>query len=253
MAASGSGTGESRLYNELLDDYVKSTSTVLKLVAQVRRAVSTFCRSDENAGSLVEFRWLTTTYETSRLHDLAGKYGFNVLERALWKNLSDLRRAESAFKLESYTFLTHGCPGLGFEWRRVESGRSVAVGVQVQQSEYRHYISAHPAPVAEPAWLERGEVCLGEMGDPLCSPENWWHTKVADGLTVGARPSPEKPSAGNSSRKVFTKNKFHYTSCDAESVSFVTLSAAVRQSLTLAKELVAKSEFQQWANAAARG
>lgn len=221
------------LLSALLNDYSHSTSTLLEILKKTREAVANYCGGSGKLEELFDFD-SSQLFANNRIHDLIGKYAFNQLELSIARNmrkkgLSDV--VAEPFDFETYTFMSHGKPGLGLELVAEQNygrgKRKVSIGVQIQDGKYRHYIScSHPEEDSNR--LDTWENVFGNLDSASTADMdgNWW----------GAMPS----QAGN--RGTFTKNAFHYVACDATQLTFKKLVDAVKNSLQKAADTIKGNE-----------
>ena len=183
-----------------------------------------------------------------RLHDLAGKYFFSLLETAIRNAVVEqCTPLPDGWSLSSYTSFSRSIPMLGLELTATETTqiirrnaitetnhRSVNVGVQIQGNSYRHYLAVtKPINGLEELAVENflGWFTSSPFEVPMAGTtmdENSIVREI-DGLRNGRR----------SNLKVFGKEKFLYSDADCSSATFETLVAAVVKSITEAKELCA--------------
>ena len=137
--------------NSIVNDYVVHLKNLANLITKVLAHSNKNFNSDCNALYRCICCWTNNAnFKQIRIHDLIGKVVFNDLEKRL---LNHIPRCEhNSIKLRSYTHYSNQRPGIGFEWQfegsseKNEKGRRktkkvFSIGVQIQGSDYRHYIS----------------------------------------------------------------------------------------------------------------
>ena len=216
---------------ELLRDYRHSTSKVLDILDKVDKATAAFAAHSNNAKfSVLVKATMDPAFRQKRIHDLVGKYAFDLLRFKLVEKIAPTAEV-SGFQFRSEAFMSNATPGAIFEYVLDSSAkkgtRSVHVGVQLQGSIYRHFIAAtHPA--------DRDDESLGNLAALMGKSDDdatWWHVDNSDkGLPN------QKAEFG-----VFNENAFLYTAADVSSLTFIGLQKLLASSLARLRDKLSES------------
>lgn len=241
--------GATDLTSQLLSEYRTSTSHLLQVLAKTRCAVLQWCAGEGESQETLGSVWGAVKHENFknlRIHDLVGKYAYDIVRRELINEVNG-EPAANDFKFHTYTFMTNATPGVGIELRKTigvdRKERSVSIGVQIQGADYRHLLSAsHPEKRKEEG-LRKWALTLCDPS--LCEPTNgapvvtgWW--KI--GLNEPAREQDQVRDF-----KKYNANAFLYTSQDASALTFQNLKSAVQASMRQARKLCEDRQFAEHA------
>jgi hypothetical protein len=170
-------------------------------------------------------------FRSLRIHDVVGKYAYSVLQQELCKALDRQAVLSSvgSWRRIGESFMTRGTPGFYIEYRLEDgvgrSRRRISVGVQVQGTAYRHYVSAsHPSKFSEGYPLKH---LVDRLRDATGGKADWW----------------SQASNGVSELKKFDAEGFRYSSVDAASLTFKQLTLNLISSLGLAAMHVQDAEL----------
>ena len=229
----------------VLVDYGQALKDLHVVIDWVDAAFCEFQNNDLPFSALVE-AMNDQGLRDRRLHDLAGKYFFSLLETAIRTAVvKQCTPLPDEWSLSSYTSFSRSIPMLGLEVTATETRtstkkkkiveekyRSVNIGVQIQGNSYRHYLAVtKPINVLEELAVE------SFLGWFTNSPfeASMAGTMVDTNDIVRAINGPR--NVRHSNLKVFGKDKFLYSDVNCASATFETLVAAVVKSITKAKEL----------------
>ncbi len=224
------------LMSHLLRDYGQSTRNLLHILAVTRAALEHFVMNNcpLTLGDLVT-AVEHAAFKCIRIHDLIGKYAFNRIECELCCRLpSALRDSVGDFAFNSYTFMTRAKAGISFEYRlsHATNARSVSIGVQVQGSVYRHYVSASHPTERHGGWLRGLALLLGNPKSGNSADWGWWR--------VGCR---ELNQNGPCDFGQFGPEAFLYTHGSAADLTFAKLVAEVACSMTRVREALGSNAW----------
>jgi hypothetical protein len=235
---------EGGLLVELLKDYRRSTSALVRVGARTLAAAAAFASDSGHTLGEMHGVLMDPAFRKRRIHDLVGKLAFSSLARGVVDELkADLRGFEVSgvkFEIEWYAFMTRATPGFTVAWRasgpspgRSKKPRVFATGVQVQRCEYRHFTSASHAEKRTDGLLKQWSNKL-ERSDTAQS--KWWRTAVSAGGV--AIPLGAGAGEGTDAFRPFGEEHFLYTFAAIPSCTFDELVEALKRSLNTARELV---------------
>jgi hypothetical protein len=215
----------------MLRDYASSTRALLAVLDEVTSFIRRGLDEPDKTLSLRDVVATPAAFRALRIHDLIGKHAFSVLQAALTHSLDCQRNQPlvGEWRREAEVFMTRGTPGLCIEYRLTEGAgqdaRRVSVGVQIQGTTYRHYLSAsHPT-------LSKSDRSLQSLAElvrgPTSAAADWW--------ALGCLAS--KPL------KKFDASGFLYAGIDAALWTFWQLRTRVAESMKLAAALVQDASF----------
>lgn len=245
------------LMTRLLRDYAESTSQLLRVVSRTSAWTTAFIEGAEGAQSLGELHAGVAgrdaqRFKTLRIHDVVGKRAYSLLEAKLRDAVAkEVGEAPSAdFNLSTYTFLSNATPGLVIEFKRKskEKGgrrtaeRNVCIGVQIQGTDYRHFVSAsHPSERRNSHALRSAAHSLGAVGTN--EQGSWWQ--------IDDRTPRCVQTIANAKGEFFKFNSeaFLYCKADVSSLDFAALSQLVIASMARAKAILThNTEFLEKAS-----
>ncbi len=140
---SGISTGHSGLSN-IVEDYAIDLENLANLIT----GVINFSSNNFKTQQLFSYKELcdginASQFKKIRIHDLVGKVVFNDLEQRLFKTINICQC--KTLQINHSTFYSNQQPGINFEWCYEKPGdkRIFRIGVQIQGSDYRHYIATN--------------------------------------------------------------------------------------------------------------
>jgi len=215
----------------MLRDYVTSTRALLAVLNEVNHFV---CHSYVKAGvclTLGDVYAASTRFRSIRIHDVVGKRAYSEMQAALQQSLQGraVRPSNGGWQLEAEVFMTRGTPGICIEYRLCDGDkrapRNVSLGVQIQGTAFRRYLSAsHSVEAkAEHSLQSLTELIRGKTGANGC----WWALESDADLRL----------------LKFGAEAFLYVGIDAASWNFEGLEAEVTRSMELAAVLTQDSDF----------
>lgn len=122
--------------NIFIEDYIESTNNVLKLISQVIEFTDSFINTESKLSTLYKFS-THDSFKRLKLHDLVGKVAYEFLAKKIYESLPQKEQ-----NLHFKAFLSNSTPGFEIEFSHSDSDKKqeIGVGVQLQGSDYRHYI-----------------------------------------------------------------------------------------------------------------
>ena len=130
-----------------IKDYIDSTNDVLKLISLVIEFMEAFIEKDSNLSfsDLCQFA-MHDSFKRLKLHDLVGKVAYEFLAKKIHKSLH--------FKGENLrykAFLSNSTPGFEIEFFHsgLDNKQEIGIGVQLQGSDYRHFIKRNFSDIKE--------------------------------------------------------------------------------------------------------
>lgn len=207
--------------NSIVNDYVVHLKNLANLITKVIAYSNENFNSDCNALYRCICCWTNdANFKQIRIHDLVGKVVFNDLENRLLSQIPGYEH--NSIKLRSYTHYSNQRPGIGFEWQfegsseKNEKGRRktkkvFSIGVQIQGSDYRHYISTTTE------WDR-----LGDLSQIDCLQKQWF---TGNGFY--------QRQNGNG-LYAFNANKFLFSQKNIDELTFNKLGECLKESMNLA-------------------
>jgi len=237
----------------LLRDYVQFTEQLLLIIEMASVAVDAFCV--QPARRFSQLAEMHKPFVKLRIHDLVGKVAFDRLRERLLEELNALTEPPGDFKFKSFTFLSNGTPGLVLEYSRTEppakkvgkvKERKVGLGIQIQGTSYRHFVTASNA-CPDCVLFD----LAGSMGTPRSedrTAQGWWN--IGGNEQTGAvRIQPGSgDSIANEGFFRYGADAFLYTQSDISTLNFSQLVQLVRASVQDAVRLINDNEFIEKAN-----
>lgn len=140
---------------DMLDDYAMSTKALLTILHEVDALVSQTYVPSCAPLTLADVHAASSRFKSIRIHDVVGKRSYSALLLALRQSLEqqDLKQTVGDWRLEAEVFMSRGTPGICIEYRLSDGAkrglRHVSLGVQIQGTAFRRYLSAsHPSEAA---------------------------------------------------------------------------------------------------------
>ncbi len=204
----------------IVSDYASHLENLAKLITQVRG----YSLSKFKSGSSYTYKQLcddinAPEFNRIRIHDLVGKVVFNDLEQRLVNVINPCQCNNLQFNHES--FYTRQQPGIDFEWfyKGNANGKIFKIGVQIQGSDYRHYIATNTNWTG----LNKLSVILSK------NPNNWFFTNI-NGKTLAGKK--------NNNLYKFSADKFLYSKMTLNNEDFDQLSKNIKYSMDLACKIM---------------
>lgn len=121
-----------------IKDYIESTNNILELISHVIKFAEKF--TDKNSKLLLSTFCQFTMHDSFKrlkLHDLVGKVAYEFLAKKIHKTLHS--KGEN---LRYKAFLSNSTPGFEIEFFHsgLDNKQEIGIGVQLQGSDYRHFI-----------------------------------------------------------------------------------------------------------------
>ena len=215
----------------MLRDYATSTRALLGVLNEVDDFVRRRYVNSGGCLTLGDVYAASARFRSIRIHDVVGKRAYSTLQGALEQVLQHqaVRSSVGDWQPEAEVFMTRGTPGVCIEYRLTDGDkrarRHVSLGVQIQGTAFRRYLSASHAVEAK---AERSLQSLTELVRAKTGANGrWWALKSDADLPL----------------LKFGAQAFLYVSINAASWNFEGLEAEVTQSMELAAELIQDSDF----------
>jgi len=220
----------------MLRDYATSTRALLATLNEVHELVSTGYVRGRSGLTLEDVYAATTRSRPIRIHDVAGKRAYSVMQGAMEQALQQrgLSPSVGEWQLELEVFMTRGTPGICIEYRLCNGDkrarRHVSLGVQIQGTAFRRYLSAsHPVEArAEHSLQNLADLVRGTVG----ANDRWWALHSTVDLSL----------------RKFDAQAFLYVGIDAASWRFEVLASEAARSMGLAAVLIQDADFCQRAH-----
>jgi hypothetical protein len=238
-AATGENCGA---LSAMLRDYATSTRALLTVLNEVGDLVSEKYVKAATYMTLGNVNAAANYFRSLRIHDVLGKRGYSVLQRALDDSLDSqsVLKEVGDWKRAAEVFMTRGTPGVCIEFRLTDGCgrelRQVSLGIQIQGTSFRRYLSAsHPSETKAEHSLRNlaGRLPQGSISAEGC----WW--------ALGS-------ATANMPTKKFNEHAFLYVDLDATSWTFEDLKFELILSMQLAAKLVLDNAFCEGARALMR-
>lgn len=222
--------------SSMLRDYATSTRALLAILNEVHDLVSTGYVCGALGLTLGDAYAATTRFRPVRIHDVAGKRAYSAMQGALKQVLQQrgIKPSVGDWQLELEVFMTRGTPGICIEYR-LRNGdkrapRHVSLGVQIQGTAFRRYLSAsHPVEA-------KTEHSLQSLTDLVRGPshtsDRWWALHSTVDRTL----------------RKFGAQAFLYVGIDAGSWLFEVLASEAARSMELAAVLIQDADFCEGAD-----
>lgn len=167
-------------------------------------------------------------FKKIRIHDLVGKVIFNDLENRLLNSINQPCLG-SILEFRSYTHYSNQQAGIGFEWQYGDpTGQNFSIGVQIQGSDYRHYISTSNA------WSG-----LKGISSSL---SKWFYPQFNNNCPY------QLTGKNNNDLYKFGKDKFIYSKKNIDDLNFDGLSNCLKDSMKLACVMMSNPTLIQQIN-----
>lgn len=230
------------LLDTLAKDYLESTKNILKVVKKVSEETDKFLIGEEKFKSLNSFINYDA-FKGARLHDLVGKVAFHKLHLSLGNDLnrctivSEIKKGlPEGYVLNLYSFYSRSIPGLGIQFKKEIKAnnsskkiKSVAIGIQLQGSFYRHFVNRENFDTDEPM--------LVDCADKVIS----WIESVGE---EKIEKNNENPSSENTKKyRVFDPKRFVYLHKELGDIEYSDLHNLFIQSLKGAAECLQNKDF----------
>lgn len=208
-----------------IKDYIDSTNDVLKLISLVIEFMEAFIEKDSNLSlsDLCQFA-MHDSFKRLKLHDLVGKVAYEFLAKKIHKSLHS--KGEN---LRYKAFLSNSTPGFEIEFFHsgLDNKQEIGIGVQLQGSDYRHFIKRNFSEIKE------------SLTDVAEKYRNW----LSD--------IDDKEKARNFGKgkdkteyKKFNKDRFLYLSRSVN-MNFEELCGAFKRSLEGAENIYKEDDFKK--------
>lgn len=167
-------------------------------------------------------------FKALRIHDLVGKVVFNDLEQRLVNAINILNALNPCqcnnLQFNHENFYSHQQPGINFEWfyKGNAKGKIFRIGVQIQGSDYRHYIATNTN------WTG-----LKKLSVILSKAQNNWFFATINGKTLSGKK--------NNDLYKFSAEKFLYSKMPLDIEDFDQLSQYIKESMDLACGIMTKA------------
>jgi len=250
----------------ILQDYAETLENLLAILDWVDCETKVFLppSSSGKLGALLS-QMKDQSLVKIRLHDLAGKYCFSIIESSIRNNIFPWPPAlpklcpqspPAGWLLSTYTSYSNMSPTVAFEWKWVspkegkKKERSVSIGVQIQGNRYRHFVSVSHDQLQKPS-LEN--VCTDKIVweaflNPLpvgcnCArgsvsvPHGFEGTAIRKVSTLVIL-NPISKNGRLTNLKKFTLNRFLFSDIDCEGWTAQQLEQNIATSLCLASKVV---------------
>lgn len=217
--------------SSMLHDYAASTRALLAMLNEVHDLVSTGYVCGGSGLTLGHVYAATTRFRPIRIHDVAGKRAYSAMQGTLEQALQQrgVNRSVGEWQLELEVFMTRGTPGICIEYRLCNDDkrapRHVSLGVQIQGTAFRRYLSAsHPVEAREEHSLQSlTDLVRGTVG----ANDRWW--------------APDSPV--DLPLRKFDAHAFLYVGIEAASWQFEALASEAARSMELAAVLIQDADF----------
>ena len=222
--------------SSMLRDYATSTRALLATLNEIHDLVCHGYVNGHVALTLGDVYAATTRFRPVRIHDVVGKRAFSAMQGAQEQALQQRGVTSSVgeWQQEVEVFMTRGTPGICIEYRLCNGDkrarRHVSLGVQIQGTAFRRYLSAsHPDEATEDHSLQRlTELVRGKtVGN-----DGWWALHSTDDLPL----------------RKFDAQAFLYVGIDAASWQFEALASETARSMGLAAVLIQDADFCEGAD-----
>lgn len=209
----------------VLEDYVMSLHHIVEIVTEATQLAREMLDADARyLHFLAETR--APEFTDIRLRDLVSKVMYDCWLRGLQPELDTHVR-------DSYVVYTNGTPGIGVDVERPAlrcEGGGLRLGVQVQGTEYRHYLATAEDTSSLALWA--------------CQPPVW-NRWLAGSAAIGRLEGKQKLEKNDrSDLRAFNTKRFVFRYARIESNhSMADVQGAICESLQRARELVASEEI----------
>jgi hypothetical protein len=227
VSAIKTGLSSDTPHAALLLDYAESLSSVAVVAGQAE----TFMR---NAWEEKETTTYCSVYQSprsdalshARLTDLTSKI---IYDTWLQYECSALRPLPDGKLYHSEVFYLHSLPGISiaFTSQRPFKGQWIKVGVQIQDTEFRHFVALDKDDADFEHYISSKKEFFGD----------WLHAPVFGTVLEGKR----LPDPGRSANlRAFNRKRFLFTKSRIEiPMTFAEVSAQLHESLALARQMFA--------------
>jgi hypothetical protein len=206
----------------VLRDYAGSLDHITALISGAANLARTLVANDSPYKAMLDAAG-ENRFKQMRLRDLVSKVMFDEWLRAELGKLA----SSPGLQTDAYVVYTNSSPGIGIEYYvpSKDSSNSLRIGVQIQATEFRHYVAAVD---------DAKKLVSTALSQPLSS--KWLQVPTRLGPLVGkSRGSSKYPD----DLRAFDRERFVFR-CSAidEKRTFSQLSQALHESLALARNLV---------------
>lgn len=225
---------------QTLADYANALGALVELIHRVHRVCDDAHLAPQSAPTYGAMRNqpLAPQFKALRINDLLGKALFDRwLNNFVLKSLTV--NVPTGWVLNSYVHYSNGVPGLGLEFVNDKFSLPDAdpiglhIGVQIQNSEFRLFISVSSDWRGLESWIAAHRLLLAE----------WFNARAFGGKPVGCRGGNimQPIRSGRATNlKVFGVNRFLYSKYDIDNQSIIDIERELFGVMELASSLAAR-------------
>ena len=234
----------------LLRDYVTFTDHLLNLIKMTANGVVAFSQS---SSLFSELAGVHEKFAQLRIHDLIGKVAFDRLRELLCTGplkANAERSLPNGFAFNNETFLSRGTPGLIIEFVYTNSDakqadRNFSLGIQIQGTKYRHYVSVSK-PKPEGGGLLEFAMLMGQPNAESEDDKGWWNVnteppEASQGKKAKGRSKSDEIAKAGFRR--FGAEAFLYTQTDIAGLCYSDLVKKVGSSMAFAARVLQKNHI----------
>ena len=210
----------------IVQDYAQSLSNLIATLICVERRVTTALDGPHLTYGEFYASITDRAFHQRRMSDLVGKYAMSIVRMRLLPKISvptgnGFGGDGPPIEVDSYVHYSNQQPGFGIEWRikhrDTKLKRYLGAGVQVQGTQYRHYLGLTGNSVSGPSPRSVAAL-LGSIVDP----NSWWNSMNGVNFVKRTKGDPFFQ---------FGENHFIYTQTSLVGVPVAQLEARLSKSM----------------------